>query len=77
MTNKKFTRAIQGDNISTPHSNSLPIGREDKNSHNPLNYAIAGRIWIIRDVGKLIVFLHLTGLVRIRSLIALPKIQPE
>ena len=40
-------------------------------------YEIPGRIWIIRDVGKLIVSLHLTGLVRIRSLIALPKIQPE
>ena len=45
--------------------------------HNPSNYAIPARIWIIRVVGKLIVFLHLTGLVRIRSLIALPKIQPE
>ena len=34
------------------------------------------RIWIIRAVGKLIVFLHLTGLVRIRSRIAIPKIKP-
>ena len=58
-------------NISTPHSNSLPIGRENKKFlHNSFNYAIPGRIWIIRDVGKLIVSLHLTGLVRFRSLIA-------
>ena len=35
------------------------------------------RIWIIRAVGKLIVFLHHTGLVRYRSRIVLPKIQPE
>ena len=41
------------------------------------NRAIPGRIWIIRVVRKLIVFLYLTGLVRFRSLIALPKIQPE
>ena len=34
---------------------------------NPSNYAIPGRIWIIRVVGKLIVSLHLTGLVRIRT----------
>ena len=34
------------------------------------------RILIIRAVGKLIVSLHLTGLVRFRSHIALPKIQP-
>ena len=44
---------------------------------NPFNYAIPARMWISRVVGTLSVFLHLTGLVRIRSLIALPKIQPE
>ena len=36
-----------------------------------------GSNWLIRVVGKLIVFLHITGLVRYRSRIALPKIQPE
>ena len=48
-----------------------PDGAREQNVlHNSSNYAIPGRIWIIRDVGKLIVFLHFTGLVRIRSRIA-------
>ena len=48
-----------------------PDGEREQNVlHNSSNYAIPGRIWIIRDVGKLIVFLHFMGLVRIRSHIA-------
>ena len=57
---------------------SLPqVGEGAAVLQNLFNYAIPGRIWIIRVVGKLIVSLHLTGLVRFRSRIALPKIQPE
>ena len=60
-----------------PHPGLPQVGEGAAVLHNPFNYAISGRIWIIRVVGKLIVSLHLTGLVRFRSRIALPKIQPE
>ena len=83
---------------SEPESHSSSEGvKSILTLFDPSNYAIPGRIWIIRVVGKLIVSLHLTGLViwiirvvgklivslhltglvRIRSLIALPKIQPK
>ena len=50
-------------------------GSEAGVTHWQLMQGIPCRIWIIRVVGKLIVSLHLTGLVRFRSRIALPKIQ--
>ena len=37
--------AVHGNNISTPHSNSLPIGRENKMPlHNSSNYATLNRV---------------------------------
>ena len=51
-------------------------GSEAGVTHWQLMQGTPCRIWIIRAVGKLIVFLHLTGLVHYRSHIALPKIQP-
>ena len=75
--NRIVERIMKDEIILKPSILAGDSGSEAGVTHWQLRKGTPARIWIILEVGKLIVFLHLTGLVRFRSLIALPKIQPE